>query len=156
MMEYEKIERYVSELLTLSAVDKEGMEQTVGPALYHLLMSAAIRDLMSDEEKELFRELTKKLQYFFCTRLNLKERKGKQKKENFPPNPLIKEKQKKGKEEKTNSFVGDDSFEAVSEVQAVAEKTPRLKGHSLLSATLKARHDLLPKGQRRNSHEQIP
>ena len=75
MMEYEKIERYVSELLTLSAVDKEGREQTVGSALYHLLMSAAIRDLMSDEEKELFSELAKKLQYFFCTRLNLKERK---------------------------------------------------------------------------------
>ena len=143
MMEYEKIERYVSELLTLSAVDKEGMEQTVGPALYHLLMSAAIRDLMSDEEKELFRELTKKLQYFFCTRLNLKERKGKQKKENFPPNPLIKEKQKKGKEEKKRDIaVGEISAldsEKMDSEKADSEKAPRLKGHSVLSSTLKAR-----------------
>ena len=139
MMEYEKIERYVSELLTLSAVDKEGREQTVGSALYHLLMSAAIRDLMSEEEKELFSELAKKLQYFFCTRLNLKERKGKQKKENFPPNPLIKEKQKKGKEEKKLSLVGDGNSEAVFEEKTDAGKAKRLKGHSVLSATLEAR-----------------
>ena len=124
-MEYEKIERYVSDLLTLSAIDKEGKEQAVGSALYHLLLSAAIRDLMSDEEKELFRELTKKLQYFFCTRLSLKERKGKQKQEKFPPNPLMKEKQTKGKEEKTNSFVGDG--------------ISTLKGHSVLSSTQEAR-----------------
>ena len=137
-MEYEKIERYVSELLTLSAIDKEGKEQAVGSALYHLLLSAAIRDLMSDEEKELFRELTKKLQYFFCTRLNLKERKGKQKQENFPPNPLIKEKQTKGKEEKTNSFVGD-GISALDSENEDSEKANRLKGHSVLSATLEAR-----------------
>ena len=49
-------------------------------ALYHLLMSAALRDLMDDGEKELFRLLTKKLQYFFCTRLSLKERKETKKK----------------------------------------------------------------------------
>ena len=103
-MDFEKIERYVSDLMTVSGVEKEGKEQNVGLALYHLLMSAALHDLMSDDEKDLFKALTKKLQYFFCTRLNLKERRGKQKKENFPPNPLLKEKQTKGEEEKTLSL----------------------------------------------------
>ena len=65
-MELTRIERYVSDLMTVSGVEKEGKEQNVGLALYHLLMSAALRDLMSDGEKELFRLLTKKLQYFFA------------------------------------------------------------------------------------------
>ena len=42
------IERYVSDLMTVSGVDREGREQSVGLALYHLLMSAALRDLMDD------------------------------------------------------------------------------------------------------------
>ena len=64
-MEIGRIERYVSDLLTVSGVDKEGKEQNVGLALYHLLMSAALHDVMSDEDKDLFKALTKKLQYFF-------------------------------------------------------------------------------------------
>ena len=110
-MELTRIERYVSDLMTVSGVEKEGKEQNVGLALYHLLMSAALRDLMSDGEKELFRLLTKKLQYFFCTRLSLKERKETKKKKNFPPNPLLKEKEKKETEENTteqNTAAGDD------------------------------------------------
>ena len=99
-MELAKIERYVSDLMTVSGVDREGKEQSVGLALYHLLMSAALRDLMDDGEKELFRLLTKKLQYFFCTKLSLKERKETKKKKDFPPHPLLKEKDKKETEEK--------------------------------------------------------
>ena len=102
-----KIERYVSDLMTVSGVEKEGKEQNVGLALYHLLMSAALRDLMSDDDKELFRQLTKKLQYFFCTRLSLKERKRKTEKKIIPPNPLLKEKEKKEKAEKHLSIVAD-------------------------------------------------
>lgn len=111
-MELAKVERYVGDLMTVSGVEKEGKEQNVGLALYHLLMSAAIHDLMSNDEKELFRLLTKKLQYFFCTRLSLKERKETKKKKNFPPNPLIKEKAKKETEEKMCICVGDADLEA--------------------------------------------
>ena len=113
-MELARIERYVSDLMTVSGVDREGKEQSVGLALYHLLMSAALRDLMDDGEKELFRLLTKKLQYFFCTKLSLKERKETKKKKNFPPNPLLKEKDKKETEEKKteqNTAAGDDVLE---------------------------------------------
>ena len=105
-MELARIERYVSDLMTVSGVEKEGKEQSVGLALYHLLMSAALRDLMDDGEKELFRLLTKKLQYFFCTKLSLKERKETKKKKNFPPHPLLKEKDKKETEEKNIDIAG--------------------------------------------------
>ena len=105
-MELARIERYVSDLMTVSGVEKEGKEQSVGLALYHLLMSAALRDLMDDGEKELFRLLTKKLQYFFCTKLSLKERKETKKKKDFPPHPLLKEKDKKETEEKNIDIAG--------------------------------------------------
>ena len=103
-MELTRIERYVDDLLTVSGVEKEGKERTIGLALYHLLMSAALRDLMSDDEKELLKALTKKVQYFFCTRLSLKERKRKTEKKSIPPNPLLKEKEKKEKVEKPLSL----------------------------------------------------
>ena len=113
-MELTRIERYVSDLMTVSGVEKEGREQNVGLALYHLLMSAALRDLMSDDDKELFRQLAKKVQYFFCTRLSLKERKRKTEKKIIPPNPLLKEKEKKEKAEKEteqNTAAGDAVLE---------------------------------------------
>ena len=106
-MELTRIERYVDDLLTVSGVEKEGKERTIGLALYHLLMSAALRDLMSDDEKELLKALTKKVQYFFCTRLSLKERKRKTEKKSIPPNPLLKEKEKKEKVEKKRESVDD-------------------------------------------------
>ena len=106
-MEVGRIERYVSDLMTVSGVDKEGKEQNVGLALYHLLMSAALHDVMSDEDKDLFKALTKKLQYFFSAKIALKERKRNKEKKNFPPNPLLKEKEKTEKEEKKRESVGD-------------------------------------------------
>lgn len=103
-MELARIERYVGDLMTVSGVEKEGKEQNVGLALYHLLMSASLHDLMSDDEKDLFKALTKKLQFFFCTRLSLKERKRNKEKKIIPPNPLLKEKEKTEKEEKPLSL----------------------------------------------------
>ena len=103
-MELARIERYVGDLMTVSGVEKEGKEQNVGLALYHLLMSASLHDLMSDDEKDLFKALTKKLQFFFCTRLSLKERKRNKEKKIIPPNPLLKEKEKIEKEEKPLSL----------------------------------------------------
>lgn len=106
-MEVGKVERYVNDLMTVSGIEREGKEQSVGLALYHLLMSAALRDLMDDDDKELFKALAKKVQYFFCSSLNLKERKRKTEKKILPPNPLLKEKEKKEKAEKTYVCVGD-------------------------------------------------
>ena len=103
-MELARIEHYVGDLMTVSGVEKEGKEQNVGLALYHLLMSASLHDLMSDDEKDLFKALTKKLQFFFCTRLSLKERKRNKEKKIIPPNPLLKEKEKTEKEEKPLSL----------------------------------------------------
>lgn len=105
-MEYGKIERFVSDVLTISAVEREGKEQAVGQALYHALMAAGIYDLMGEEERELTGELMKKLQFFFRSKFSLKERKERKKKENFPPNPLLKEKDKNRKEEK-NIYIAD-------------------------------------------------
>ena len=103
-MELARIERYVGDLMTVSGVEKEGKEQNVGLALYHLLMSASLHDLMSDDEKDLFKALTKKLQFFFCTRSSLKERKRNKEKKIIPPNSLLKEKEKTEKEEKPLSL----------------------------------------------------
>ena len=106
-MEQAKIERYVVDLLTVSAVNSDGSERSVYDTLYHLLMAVASYEQLSDDEKELVTSLKKKLQYFFCARFSLKERKETKKKKNFPPNPLIKEKAKKETEEKPLSLVVD-------------------------------------------------
>lgn len=90
---------------------------------------------MSEDERALFTAFTRKLQYFFCTRLNLKERKNEKRKESFPPNPLIKEKKKREKDEKTNERVGDGNLVADEE----GSSATRHKGHSALSGTLDAR-----------------
>ena len=67
------------------------------------------------------------------------------KKESFPPNPLIKKKQEKGKEERTpppvcdaNSCFSSDEKEQPEEAKKPVE-TVRLKGHQNLSAGLRAR-----------------
>lgn len=137
-MEYGKIERFVSDVLTISAVEREGKEQAVGQALYHALMAAGIYDLMGEEERELTGELMKKLQFFFRSKMSLKERKERKKKENFPPNPLLKEKDKNRKEEKNLSLVGDAILSSQKDDMTMAQG-PRLKGHSHLSSTLNAR-----------------
>ena len=106
-MELEKIESYVRCLLESWAMYENGEEREVWQALHDLLMAVSRYELMSDADKELTTKLCKKLQYHFDTKFNLKERKRKTKKENFPPNPLLKEKIKKEKEQKTLSTVCD-------------------------------------------------
>ena len=111
-MEQAKIERYVVDLLTVSAVNRDGGERSVYDTLYHLLMAVASFEQLSDDEKQLVTSLKKKLQYFFCARFSLKERKETKKKKNFPPNPLIKEKAKKETAEKMCICVGEADLEA--------------------------------------------
>ena len=113
-MELTRIECYVSDLLECSAVGRDGAEATVYDALYRLLTAVSLYELMSDEEKALFVALKKKLQYFFCARFNVKERKETKKKKIIPPNPRIKEKAKKETEEKEteqNTAAGDAVLE---------------------------------------------
>ena len=103
----EKIEQYVGDLLELSAVSNDGAEQDVYAALRHLLTAVCLYEQMDDDERELMIELKKKLQYFFSCSFSLKERKETKKKKNFPPNPLLKVKQKTETEEKTRPCVCD-------------------------------------------------
>ena len=106
-MEYAKIEGYVRCLLESWALHEDGEERVVWETLHDLLMAVSRYELMSAAEKDMTTKLCKKLQYHFETKFALKERKRKAKKENFPPNPLIKEKQTKEIEKKVCVCVCD-------------------------------------------------
>ena len=106
-MEIEKIEGYVRCLLESWALHEDGEERVVWETLHDLLMAVSRYELMSAADKDMTTKLCKKLQYHFETKFSLKERKRKAKKENFPPNPLIKEKQTKEIEKKHLSLVCD-------------------------------------------------
>ena len=106
-MEIEKIEGYVRCLLESWALHEDGEERVVWETLHDLLMAVSRYELMSAAEKDMTTKLCKKLQYHFETKFSLKERKRKAKKENFPPNPLLKEKQTKEIEENTYIYVCD-------------------------------------------------
>ena len=106
-MEIKKIEGYVRCLLESWALHEDGEERVVWETLHDLLMAVSRYELMSAAEKDMTTKLCKKLQYHFETKFSLKERKRKAKKENFPPNPLLKEKQTKEKEENAYIYVCD-------------------------------------------------
>lgn len=119
-MDSSSIERYVSDLLTVSGFRSDGEEQHLWLLLHHLYCAVAMYEQMGDEDKVIIAETQKKLKYFFCTKCNLKERKRtKKEKESFPPTPLSKEKEnKKEKDEKTtdtaereNSGLDDDQLD---------------------------------------------
>ena len=94
-------------LLESWALHEDGEERVVWETLHDLLMAVSRYELMSAAEKDMTTKLCKKLQYHFETKFALKERKRKAKKENFPPNPLIKEKQTKEIEKKVCVCVCD-------------------------------------------------
>ena len=106
-MDVTKIEGYVRCLLESWALHEDGEERVVWETLHDLLMAVSRYELMSAAEKDMTTKLCKKLQYHFETKFSLKERKRKTKKENFPPNPLLKEKQAKEKEENAYIYVCD-------------------------------------------------
>ena len=101
MEDYEKIEQYVCDLLTVMGIEKDGEEQLLWLFLHHACCAAAIYEVLGDDMRPVYKELLKRLSYFFTIRISLKERKGRKAKESFPPNPLIKEIKKKAKEMKT-------------------------------------------------------
>ena len=102
MMDQQKIERYVEDLLTVSGILKDGAEQPVWLLLHHLYSAVAMYELMNPQQRSLIAGIQRKLRYFFDAKCDLKERKRKQEKENTPPHPLYKEKARKEKAEKTN------------------------------------------------------
>ena len=106
-MDVTKIEGYVRCLLESWALHEDGEERVVWETLHDLLMAVSRYELMSAADKDMTTKLCKKLQYHFETKFSLKERKRKAKKENFPPNPLIKEKQTKEIEKKPHTHVCD-------------------------------------------------
>ena len=101
MEDYEKIEQYVCDLLTVMGIEKDGEEQLLWLFLHHACCAAAIYEVLGDDMRPVYKELLKRLSYFFTIRISLKVRKGRKTKESYPPNPLIKEIKKKAKEMKT-------------------------------------------------------
>ena len=110
MTDYEKIESYVDDLLTVMGVDKDGEEQSLWLFLHHACCAAAIYEVLDDGVKPVYNEALKRLNYFFSSKISLKQRKRRKEKENFPPHPLLKEKVKQEKGEKiiyTHTAVGE-------------------------------------------------
>ena len=105
MIEYEKIERYVLDLLRLSGLDMEEGSAS-GTLLFHAYVAVAMYELMDAEERALIKGMQRRMKYFFSSNFSLKERKRKTEKEFLPPTPLLKEKEKKEKEEKTTLSAG--------------------------------------------------
>ena len=110
MMDQQKIERYVEDLLTVSGILKDGAEQPVWLLLHHLYSAVAMYELMNPQQRSLIAGIQRKLRYFFGAKCDLKERKRKQEKENTPPHPLYKEKARKEKEEKNIYIEGREAF----------------------------------------------
>ena len=110
MMDQQKIERYVEDLLTVSGILKDGAEQPVWLLLHHLYSAVAMYELMNPQQRALIAGIQRKLRYFFDAKCDLKERKRKQEKENTPPHPLYKEKARKEKEEKNIYIEGREAF----------------------------------------------
>ena len=105
MIEYEKIERYVSDLLRLSGLDMEEGSAS-GTLLFHAYVAVAMYELMDAEERALIKGMQRRMKYFFSSNFSLKERKRKTEKEILPPTPLSIEKEKKEKEEKQRERAG--------------------------------------------------
>ena len=107
LMEVQKIERYVEDLLTVSGFRRDGAEQHLWLLLHHLYSAVAMYELMSAEDKVIIADTQKKLRYFFDSKCDLKERKRtKKEKEGMPPHPHAKEKEnKKEKDEKTHTHL---------------------------------------------------
>ena len=102
MKDYEKIERYVRDLLKLSGLDMDGEgESDAGTLLFHAYVAVALYELMGADERALIKGMQRRMKYFFTSTFNLRERKRKTEKEILPPNPLLKEIENKEKEERT-------------------------------------------------------
>ena len=106
-MELARIERYVSDRLEMSGINSQSVGLVVFTALRHVLTAVGIHERMSDEERVVFEHMRTETQQYFASKFNLKERKGSKEKKILPPNPLLKEKETKGKEQENPPTVCD-------------------------------------------------
>ena len=116
MIDCEKIEQYVSELLRLSGLDLEG-KSAAGTLLFHAYVAVAMFELMDEGERALIKGVQRRMKYFFSSNFNLKERKRKTAKEILPPTPLSIEKENKEKEEKTTLSAGRELSLPLSDLE---------------------------------------
>ena len=92
MIDYEKIEQYANDLLTVMGVRKDGEEQLLWLFLHHACCAAAIYEVLDDGMKPTYDETLKRLNYFFSSKISLKQRK--RRKGKIPPTPPNKRKRK--------------------------------------------------------------
>lgn len=105
-MDIDKIERYVSDLLTVSGMRCDGEGHRLWVLLHHLYSAVAMWEQLDGDGRTMVADMQQKLRYFFSAKCDLKERKrNKTEKESFPPHPLTTEKEnKKEKDEKIIFF----------------------------------------------------
>ena len=133
-MEIPKIERYVSDLLTVSGFSEEGAEHHLWVLLHHLYSAVAMYEQLSAEDKAVVAETQKKLKYFFETKCNLKERKNKKtEKEETSPTPPIEEKEKINKKEEKPTHTLKRKFSASLEERREAFKKECFKYEEVYS-----------------------
>ena len=111
-MDQTKIEQRVISLLENSPIEREGEEQPLRKALFHMMMAVGIMDTMTNEQKKLVIKEKKHFDYFFSTKFNIKNRQRKEKKKGFPHTPY------KDKAEKEREIEGGSSGEDVSDFGA--------------------------------------
>ena len=110
MMETERIERYVNDLLEVSGVcSSDEAVRPVRRLLHHLYTAVAMYELMGDDERGLIACIQKKLRYFFTSRCDLKEKKKQRKSKHSPHTPYKgKRKQRKSREKDRESGRGEN------------------------------------------------
>ena len=106
------IEQRVINLLENSPIVREGDEQPLRQALFHMLMAVGIMDTMSDEEKKLVIKEKKHFDYFFSTKFSIKKRSRKEKKKPSPHTPYKDKAEKEREIEGGSSGEGDWDFGA--------------------------------------------
>ena len=123
-MKESEIERYVSDLLTVSGFRHDGAEHRLWVLLHHLYSAVALWEQATDEERQMVESMRKKLQYFFSAKINLKERKRKKtEKEKLPPTPPLKGKEKQKERAEKNFFcAAGEKGEAVNEKKEAFRK----------------------------------
>ena len=68
-MKETEVERYVSDLLTVSGFRNDGAEHRLWVLLHHLYSAVALWEQATDEERQVVEAMRKKLQYFFSAKI---------------------------------------------------------------------------------------
>lgn len=96
------LEDYARQIIELSGLNSEDRFSSLKEVIYHLILAAGLHDMLSSREKEVLFPFVKHVQFYFETKISLKERRKNEKKDKFPPHPLLKKDKEKKQEEKTS------------------------------------------------------